>query len=160
MFVWGPAQQRLWGFFICCCYFYAYSFHIYFIDFFELSSLSPSKSQQGTESMFSWMDQRGEKKSKDLFSSLLPTKWTSCTVCTNEQMNPPGVMSRWLTCSFIFFFCDTFSCSPGCLQTHYVSTTVLEVLILQPPRLMCTNTLSDLDTIENALCNMGWILLQ
>lgn len=49
----------------------------------------------------------------------------------------------------IYFLCVTFSCSPGCLQTHYVATTVFELLVIQPPHFMYTNTLSGLITIQN-----------
>lgn len=102
------------------------------------------------------MDQREEGKGKDLLSRLLPTTGTNCGTWNLSRSDE--FRSRWFTWSCTV--CVTFSSSPGCFRTHYVATAVLEPLLLQPPHFMCTNTLGGLITIQNALCAVGWKLLQ
>lgn len=105
-----------------------------FFFFFKQSSLSPSKFQQGTLNHFKelvhfleWTKlQRKKKKGKDPLSILFPTKWANCgtpNLCRSDWFR-----IGWLT--WYFIFSATVSCSPGCLQTHSVATTVLELLLL------------------------------
>ena len=126
---------------------------------FELSSLISSNSQQGTLNHFKCIFLNGPKRRGERQGSTQRAASNHMTNCSTWNLSSSDEFrSRWLTWSFTV--CVTFTSFPDCLQTHYVATTVLEPLLLQPPHFMCTNTLGGLITIQNALCAVGWKLLQ
>lgn len=145
------ARQRLWGFFLgSLCIFTSQML-------FELSSLISSKSQQGTLIHFKCIFLNGPKRREERQGSTqqAASNHTNQLYSTWNLSRSDEFRSRWFTWSFTF--CVTFSSSPGCLQTHDIALTALQLLLLQPPHLMFTNTLGGLITIQNAV---GWKLLQ
>lgn len=109
VFPWGPtAQQRLWVF-------HAYFAYLFHRCYFELSSLSPSKFQQGDSQVHFLAWTKEERRKARIYSAACfqPSE----PIVEHDPSRYDKFRGRWLICSFIFWV--IFSCS--CLENHLCS---------------------------------------